>query len=216
MSDSFDIEVQSREDAGKGASRRLRRTGMVPGILYGGHKDPVKIAVNHNELTRHLERESFYSHVLNLTLDGAGERVVLKNLQRHPAKPFVAHVDFQRISETEKIRMLIPLHFINEKECPGIEAGGVVSYSLKEVDVICLPKDLPGYIEVDLTGMEMWETVHVRDLNLPGGVELTHTLDPNASVVSIHGARSEEEEEGEDAEVGEVGEVGGDEGAIEE
>jgi large subunit ribosomal protein L25 len=196
MSASFDIEVQPREDAGKGASRRLRGTGMVPGIVYGGHKDPVTIAVNHNELIQHLEREAFYSHILNLTLGGASERVVLKDLQRHPAKPFVTHVDFQRISESEKIRMHIPLHFTNEKASPGMEQGGVASHNFKEVEVTCLPKDLPEYIEVDLTGMEIWETVHVRDLKLPGGVELVHTLDPNASVVSIHGARAEEEEEG--------------------
>ena len=192
---------------------------MVPGIVYGGHKDPVTIAVNHNGLIQHLEREAFYSHILNLTLGGASERVVLKDLQRHPAKPFVTHVDFQRISETEKIRMHIPLHFTNEKACPGIEEGGIASHSLKEVEVTCLPKDLPEYIEVDLTGMEIWETVHVRELKLPGGVELVHTLDPNASVVSIHGARAEEEEVGEEGEVagevGEAGEVGG-EGASEE
>ena len=195
---------------------------MVPGIVYGGHKDQVTIAVNHNELIQHLEREAFYSHILNLTLGGASERVVLKDLQRHPARPFVTHVDFQQISETEKIRMHIPLHFTNEKECPGIKMGGIASHNLKEIEVTCLPKDLPEYIEVDLTGMELWETVHVRDLILPGGVELVHTLDPNASVVSIHGARAEEVEEGEEigevgvvGEVGEVGEVGG-EAAIEE
>lgn len=206
MSASFDIEVHSREDAGKGASRRLRRMGMVPGILYGGHRDPMMIAVNHNELIQHLEQEAFYSHILNLTCDGAGERVVLKNLQRHPAKPFVTHVDFQRISENEKLRMQVPLHFTNEKASPGLLAGGIASHSLKEVEITCLPKDLPEYIEVDLTGLEIWETVHVKDLKLPGGVELVHTLDPNASVVSIHGARTEEVEVGEVGEEVEVGE----------
>jgi len=207
MSASFDIEAQPREDAGKGASRRLRRTGMVPGILYGGQKDPAMIAVNHNSLIQHLEQESFYSHILNLSLDGNSERVVLKDLQRHPARPFVTHIDFLRISENQTIRMHIPLHFTNEDACPGIKEGGLASHSLKEVEVTCLPKDLPEYIEVDLTGMDIWETVHVKELKLPAGVELVHTLDPNASVVSIHGARSEEDEETE-GEVGEVGEEG--------
>ncbi len=216
MSASFDIEVQPRGDAGKGASRRLRRAGMVPGIVYGSRKDPAMIAVNHNELKQHLEQEAFYSHILNLTLEGASERVVLKSLQRHPAKPFVTHVDFQRISETEKIRMRVPLHFTNATECPGVVEGGVVSHNLKEVEITCLPKDLPEFVTVDLTGMEMWETVHVKGLKLPVGVELVHTLDPNASVVSIHGARSEEEEEGEvDAGIAE-GEVDTDEAETEE
>jgi large subunit ribosomal protein L25 len=204
MSASFDIEVQSREDTGKGASRRLRRTGMVPGIVYGGGKDPAMIAMVHNELSQQLENEAFYSHILNLTLGGNTERVVLKDLQRHPAKPFVTHVDFLRVSATETIRMLVPLHFTNEKECPGIKMGGLASHSIKEVEITCLPKDLPQYIEVDLTGMEIGDTVHVNELKLPEGVELTAALDPNAAVVSIHGARTEEEEgEGEEGEEGE-------------
>jgi len=197
MSASFDIEVVSREDAGKGASRRLRRTGMVPGIIYGGHKDATRIAVNHNDLIQHLENEAFYSHILALTLDGNSERVVLKDLQRHPAKPFVTHIDFQRISASEKIRMQVPLHFTNEKESPGIKMGGLASHSLKEVEITCLPKDLPEFIEVDLTGMEIGSTIHVNELRLPEGIELTSALDPKAAVVSVHGARSEEDEEAE-------------------
>jgi large subunit ribosomal protein L25 len=203
MSASFDIKVESREDTGKGASRRLRRTGMVPGIVYGGSKDPAMIAILHNELIQHLENEAFYSHILNLTLGGNTERVVLKDLQRHPAKPFVTHADFMRISEAESIRMLVPLHFTNEKACPGIKMGGLASHSIKEVEITCLPKDLPEFIEVDLSGMEIGDTVHVSELKMPEGVELTHTLDPNAAVVSIHGARTEEEEEGEEGEEGE-------------
>ena len=206
MSASFDIEVQAREDAGKGASRRLRRTGMVPGIIYGGHKDATNIAVDHNELIQHLENEAFYSHILNVTLGGNSERVVLKDLQRHPAKPFVTHIDFLRISEAETIRMLVPLHFTNEKASPGIKMGGLARHSIKEVEITCLPKDLPEFIEVDLTGMEIGSTIHVSELSLPEGIDLTSSLDPNAAVVSIHGARTEEdesegEEEGEEAAV---------------
>jgi len=208
MSASFDITAQSREDTGKGASRRLRRTGMVPGIVYGGGKDPAMIALRHNELLQHLENEAFYSHILNLTHGGNTERVVLKDLQRHPAKPFVTHADFMRISETEAIRMLVPLHFTNEKDAPGIKMGGLASHSIKEVEITCLPKDLPEFIEVDLAGMEIGDTVHVNELKLPEGVELTSSLDPRAAVVSVHGARTEDEEEGEEGEESE--------GAVEE
>ncbi len=198
MSSIFDIDATSREEAGKGASRRLRRMGMVPGILYGGHKDPSTIAVNHNELIRRLENEVFFSHVLTLNLDGNAENVVLKDLQRHPARPFVTHVDFQRISEDETIRMHVPLHFINEDSCPGLQMGGTASHNINEIEVICLPRDLPEFIVVDMTGMEIGHTVHISDMILPEGVVLIHTLDPHAPVVSVQGARSEEEDEVED------------------
>lgn len=202
MSIGFEIDATSRDDAGKGASRRLRSTGMVPGIVYGGHKDPTMIAVKHNELVHHLEEEAFYSHVLTLNLDGQAESVVLKDLQRHPAKPFVTHVDFQRISAEETIRMHVPLHFINEDVCPGLKMGGTASHNINEVEVICLPRDLPEFIPVDMAQVEIGQTIHVSEMVMPEGVELTHTLDPNAPVVSIHGARSadvDETEGGEEA-----------------
>ena len=210
MSNAFDVDAQTREDAGKGASRRLRRTGMVPGVLYGGDKDPQLIAVNHNELTQHLENEAFYSHVLDLNLAGNSEKVVLKDLQRHPAKPFLTHVDFQRISEAVKIRMHVPLHFINEDVCPGIKKGGIVTRNINEAEVICLPKDLPEFITIDMSHVDMGQSVHLGEMILPAGVELSHTLDLNAPVVSIHGARGMEEEveEGEELIEGE-GEVEG-------
>jgi large subunit ribosomal protein L25 len=205
MSESFDIDVKLREDGGKGASRRLRRTGMVPGIVYGGHKDPVMISVPHNELVHHLEHEAFYSHVLDLTLSGSTEKVVLKDLQRHPAKPFVTHVDFQRVSASERIRMHVPLHFVNEKVCPGIKKGGTVTHSLNEIEVTCLPRDLPEFIEVDMSGVDTGHTVHVGELAMPKGVDLVQTLDKDAPVVSIHGSRGMGEEmEGEGEGEGEV------------
>jgi len=195
MQETFEIDAQSRADTGKGASRRLRGTGKVPGILYGAHKDPVMISVAHNELVQHLEHEAFYSHILSLKLDGAAERVVLKDLQRHPAKPFVTHVDFQRISEDETIRMHVPLHFTNEKDCVGLKKGGAATHNMNEIEVICLPKDLPEFIEVDMAEMDTGHSVHVGELVMPEGVELVHTLDPHAPVVSVHGAHGTEEEE---------------------
>ena len=168
-----------------------------PGILYGGHKEPQLIAVVHNELSQHLEVEAFYSHILDLKLDGDSIQVVLKDLQRHPAKPFLTHVDFQRISADEKIRMLVPLHFINEKTCPGVKLGGTVTHNINEADVVCLPKDLPEYIVVDMADMDIGNSVHLGELTLPEGVELSHTLDMDAPIVSVHGARGIEEEEGE-------------------
>ncbi len=195
MSVSFDIDAVSRGDAGKGASRRLRREGLVPGIVYGGHKDPTMISVKHNELIRHLEDEAFYSHILSLTLDGNAESVVLKDLQRHPAKPFVMHVDFQRITAKDAIRMNVPLHFTNEDKCPGVKMGGTASHNITEVEIHCLPKDLPEFIAVDMAEVEMGQTIHVSDLVMPEGVELSHTLDPHAPVVSVQGARAEEGED---------------------
>lgn len=194
MGESFDINAKVREDGGKGASRRLRRTGMVPGILYGGHKDPQMITVAHNELAQSLEREAFYSRVLDLSLDGNTEKVVLKDLQRHPAKPFVTHVDFQRISADDKIRMLVPLHFINENTCPGVKMGGIVTHNINQAEVVCLPKDLPEFIIVDMADMGIGNSVHLGELTMPEGVELSHTLDTAAPVVSVHGARGTDEE----------------------
>jgi len=205
MSDTFEINAQTRADAGKGASRRLRGTGMVPGILYGAHKDPAMISVVHNELVQHLENEAFYSHILTLKLDGTAQSVVLKDLQRHPAKPFVTHVDFQRISAEEKIRMHVPLHFINKNICAGIKMGGVATHNLNDIEIICLPRDLPEFIEVDMVHLEIGQSIHIGELVMPKGVELVHTLDLHAPVVSVHGARSEEEEEG--AVAGEVGAI---------
>jgi large subunit ribosomal protein L25 len=202
MQETFQIDAKSRADAGKGASRRLRGTGMVPGIVYGGHKEPVMIAIKHNELAQHLEHEAFYSHVLKLNLDGATESVVLKDLQRHPAKPFVTHIDFQRISAAEKIRMLVPLHFTNESKCVGLKKGGAATHNINEIEITCLPKDLPEFIEVDMSELDTGMSVHVGELVMPEGVELVHTLDPHAPVVSVHGAHGmdEADEEGEAAE----------------
>ena len=201
---TFEREAEPRTDAGKGASRRLRRANRVPGIVYGAGKAPAMISLAQNILFRHLENEAFYSHVLTLKVgDGPVERVVLKDLQRHPAKPILLHVDFQRISDDEKLRMSVPLHFVNEEASPGLQRGGQVSHALTEVDILCYPKDLPEYIDVDLSGLEIGNSLHLSDLVLPEGVELAYVTDSEATVVSIHGKAAAEpgdEEEGEGGE----------------
>jgi large subunit ribosomal protein L25 len=197
MSETFEVIAKNRTDAGRSASRRLRKEGRVPGIVYGAQREPTMISVDHNELTKQLEHESFYSHVLNLNLEGSTEKVVLKDLQRHPARPFVIHIDFQRISSEKRIRMHVPVHFINEALCPGSKKGGTVTHNIIELEVSCLPQDLPEFIVVDMVELDLGHTVHVSDLKLPAGVELSHTLDPRAPVVSIHGARGGAEPEDE-------------------
>ncbi len=202
MKNEFEINAQSREDAGKGASRRLRRSGQVPGIIYGGKSEPKMIALLHNELAQHLEHESFYSHILQLKVDGKAEQVILKDLQRHPAKPVVMHADFQRVSADTKLRTSVPIHFTGEDVAPGLKMGGAVSHSITSVEVICLPKDLPEYIEVDMSKMEIGDNVHLSELSLPKGVEIPALAQGEGQdmlVVSLHsghtGMDSEDEAE---------------------
>jgi len=206
MTTSFEIDAAPRSDAGKGASRRLRRAGLVPGIIYGGHLDPEMIAVVHNELLQHLEQEAFYSHILTVDVAGKKQQVVLKDLQRHPSKPFVQHLDLQRVTADEKIRVHVPLHFVNETKAPGIKMGGVASHQLMDVEISCLPADLPEFIEIDMSNMQMGDAVHLSDIVLPQGVEIPALASEGAEdpvVVNIHGghvaptAEGEEEGEGE-------------------
>ena len=197
MQETFELKAELRSDAGKGASRRLRRSGKVPGIIYGGHGDPQMIALDHNELIKHLEHEAFYSHVLSVDLGSTQESVVLKDLQRHPARPLVMHIDLQRVRADEKIRMHVPLHFENESAAPGVRQGGQVSHHLSEVVVSCLPKDLPEYLAVDMSQMQFGEALHLSQLVLPAGVELVDLAHgDDALVVSVHTARVEQEESG--------------------
>jgi len=210
MSNSFEFKAELRDDTGKGASRRLRHAGLVPGIIYGAHQDPVMITMPHNELVHNLENEAFYSHVLGIKLGRKKEKVILKDLQRHPSKPFVMHADFLRIDEKEALRVHVPLHFINEAGAPGVKAGGRISHTLTDVEVSCLPKDLPEFIEVDMAAMEVGQALHLSDLVLPKNVEipaLAQDASHDLSVVSIHAARvSTEEDETVEAEGGDEAE----------
>jgi large subunit ribosomal protein L25 len=173
---------------------------MVPAIVYGGHQDPEMIALGHNALLRHLEHEAFYSHVLTLKVGEAESKVVLKDLQRHPARPLVMHADFQRVSADEKLRMMVPLHFINEGSSKGVKAGGQASHTLTEVEIACLPKDLPEFIAVDMAEMELGDILHLSELPLPEGVALAHAPDPDVPVVIIHTAHIGGAEPGEGTE----------------
>lgn len=196
---SFEITAEPRENVGKGASRRLRKTGKVPGIVYGTGKEAAMISLDQNTLGHQLENEAFYSHILTLNVGKASDQVVLKDLQRHPYKRQILHVDFQRIDAKEKLTMRVPLHFINESVCPGVkDDGGVVSHIMTDLEISCLPKDLPEYIDVDLAEVNLNETVHLSDLVLPEGIEiyaLTHGGDETRPVASVHLPRAEEVDE---------------------
>ncbi len=204
MKEMFVINAQLRTDTGKGASRRLRHAGLVPGIVYGAHQDPAMISMVHSDLLRHLDHEAFYSHVLTLNIDGKSEQVILKDLQRHPARPFILHADFLRVSAKEKLKTNVPLHFVGEDVAPGVKASGVVSHLLTEVEVSCLPGDLPEYIEVDISALELGGAVMLSEISLPSGVELPALAQDDAQdvqIVSIHAAHvaaedGEEDEEG--------------------
>lgn len=169
---SFELDAEIRTDEGKGASRRLRRENKIPAVIYGGNKAPQSISLAHNEVMHKLEHEAFYSHILTVNLEGKQQKAVLKDLQRHPSKPKLLHLDLQRVSATEKLHMNIPLHFINEDTSPGVKQGGLISHQMNSVEVTCLAKHLPEFIEVDLGALELGHSVHLSDLKLPIGVEL--------------------------------------------
>ncbi len=210
MKNEFEINAQSREDAGKGASRRLRRNGQVPGVVYGGKTEPKMITLSHNELALHLEHEAFYSHILNLKVDGKAEQVILKDLQRHPARPLVIHADFQRVSADTKLRTSVPLHFVGEDVAPGIKMGGAASHYITSVEVLCLPKDLPEYIEVEMSQMAIGDNVHLSELKLPAGVEipaLAQGEEQDTLVVSLHSGHTGMDEGGDAEADGEGGVV---------
>lgn len=201
--EDFAIVAAPRDDKGKGASRRLRRTGYVPGILYGADKDPVSIQLEHNDVLKHTELEAFYSHILTLKLPSGSERVVLKDMQRHPYKAQVMHMDFLRVRENEMLTMRVPLHFINEEKCVGVkDHGGVVSHLMAELEILCLPRDLPEYIEVDVLALDVGDSLHLSDLKVPEGVEIAALAsggDPAQPVVSVQVPRvAVEPEEGDD------------------
>ncbi|MDH5436344.1 MAG: 50S ribosomal protein L25/general stress protein Ctc [Gammaproteobacteria bacterium] len=198
MSISFELNAESRKDVGKGASRRLRRENKIPGVVYGAGKEATSLTMQHNELMHALENEAFYSHILDLKLDGKSEQVILRDLQRHPGKPRLLHIDFQRVSASEKIHMNVPLHFIGEDVAPGVKIdGGIVSHLMNDVEVSCFPKNLPEFIEVDITNLALNESIHLSQLKLPEGVEvpeLAHGEGHDHAVVSIHLPRAAKEE----------------------
>jgi len=196
MSAKFEVAAEPRAGKGTGASRRLRRAGKVPGVMYGAGKPPVMVAFEHNVMLRNLQQEKFHTSILTVNYDGAADQAVLRDYQMHPFKPQVLHVDLQRISATEKIHMRVPLHFVGQDVAPGVKiGGGIVSHLMTEVDVTCLPHQLPEYLEVDMSAVELNHSVHLSDIKLPEGVQITtlaHGGD-DLAVATITTVRVEEE-----------------------
>ncbi len=194
---AIEISARKREAQGTGASRRLRRMGKVPGIVYGGDKDALNIELDHKDLFFNLRNEKFHASILTLDVGGAKEQVLLRAVNMHPFKAQVQHIDFQRVSKDKKIHMKVPLHFVNAEISPGVkEQGGVPNHVLNELDVICFPADLPEFIEVDLAGLTVGKSMHVRDLSLPKGVEavLHKNENPVVATVVVPALITEEEE----------------------
>lgn len=199
MSKTHEIKVQRREAGGKGASRRLRRDGQVPAIVYGGDLAPVNIQLGHNEVLLASEHEWFYSSILDLNLNGEVQPVLLRDIQRHPYRQQILHLDFQRVTADEKLRTQVPLNFINEEVSPaGRLADVLVSHELREITVECLPRDLPGSIDVDLSALKLGDTIYLSEIKLPEGVEIPQLAlgkDHDDAVVTARPARVEVEEE---------------------
>jgi large subunit ribosomal protein L25 len=201
---SIEVKATKREVQGTGASRRLRRAGRVPGIIYGGEAKPQNIELDHNDLWQHLRKEAFYSSVLNVEVDGAKQTCLLRDVQRHPFRMLILHVDFQRIDATHAIHQKVPLHFVNAEIAPGVKlSGGMVQHVMTEVDVKCMPKDLPAFIEVDLKDLKGGQSLHVTQLTLPAGVEavLHKGEDPVVATIVVRGAGAASDEVAEAAPV---------------
>ena len=217
MKEDFDLVAEIREGQGKGASRRLRREGKVPAIIYGAGRPPRQLAFDHNRVIQQLESESFYSSILNIKVGEKSQAAIVKDIQRHPAKNRVMHMDFQRIVAGEKIRMNVPIHYLNAEEAVGVKTGGgSVSQLITDIEISCLPKDLPEYFEVDIAALDLNEMLHLSDIKLPEGVEIPQLAqgpDQDHAMVSISiikAVPTEEEEaaaeEGEEAEAAAEGE----------
>ena len=195
MKVSFELAAEFRDGQGKGASRRLRHAGKVPAILYGGKNEPRAVSLDHQKLMTLIDNEKFYSSIINLVVGDKKQAAIVKDLQMHPARNAIVHVDMQRVQENEKIRIHIPIHFKGEAASPGVKTeGGVVSHRVADVEISCLPKDLPEFIELDVSDMHINESKHLSDLPLPEGVTIPAIAKGNATVVSIHPPRAEEPE----------------------
>ncbi|MEN8821520.1 MAG: 50S ribosomal protein L25/general stress protein Ctc [Abyssibacter sp.] len=218
MSEDFIVHAETRSVQGTGASRRLRRTGKVPAILYGGDAEPVQLSVDHNEMVRHLEHEAFYSHILSIEVDGKTENAVLKDLQRHPSKAQILHADFMRVVAGQSMRMTVPLHFVGEDKSPGIKNnGGVLDRLRNELEIECLPRNLPEYIEVDVSGLDVNDSIHLEELTLPEGVtSVAQAHGENWTVVAVHVPRGAVESDDAEGDAGDADEAAGGEGESED
>ena len=204
MSEEFNLIAEMRDDQGKGASRRLRRQGMVPAVIYGAGRDPRNLMFDHNKVLRQLEDPSFYSSILNVKVGEKSRAAIVKDIQRHPSKTQIIHIDLQRIVEDEQIKMQIPIHYLGEEDAVGVKiGGGTVTKIMTELEISCLPKDLPEFLEVDISELELDQMLNVSDISLPKGVEISDIVkEQDQAIVSIQEIKEiiEEEIEGEDSE----------------
>ncbi len=205
MSDSIEIQAEVRADEGKGASRRLRRLeGKTPGVIYGGAKPAQSISLIRKDLEKNLESEAFYTALLAVNVDGGTETVILKDVQRHPAKGFAMHVDFLRVEADKELTINVPLHFINEEKCQGVKVGGgMIQHQATDIEVQCLPGNIPEYIEVDMLNVDIGEIVHMSDLTLPEGVVSTALAlgdDHDLAIAAVIAPKASKADAAEDAE----------------
>jgi large subunit ribosomal protein L25 len=192
----FEINAEPRNDQGKGASRRLRHAGKVPAVIYGGHAEARSVALEHQKLLHLVENEKFYSSIISVNVGGEKQPAIVKDVQMHPARNAVLHIDLQRVNENEKIRLHLPIHFHGAAAAPGVKTqGGVVSHLMADVEVTCLPKDLPEFLEVDMSAMNLNDTIFLADVKLPAGVTVSALIHGrNPPVVSVHAPRAAEPE----------------------
>lgn len=213
MVNSFEIEAQVRSSTGTSLARAMRRQNKVPAVLYGGDAEPLLLVLDHNKVDKQLKNEAFFSHVLDIKVKGekAKEKAILKGVQRHPSQPVILHLDFQRVTKTDKIRIRVPLHFVGEDEAVGVKKGGFVTRNLVDLDVSCLADDLPEFIEVDISALDIGQAVYLSEVKLPQGIEvlaLGHEGDHDAPVVTIQVEReTEDEPEAADEEAVDVAEI---------
>ena len=214
----YTIDAEERKDTGKGASRRLRRNGQIPAIIYGGTKaqKPMSITLNSREIKKAAQHEGFFSHVLTINVGDKSQQALVMDLQRHPSREWITHMDFQRVNKSTVVHKRIPIHFLNEEKCVGVKSGGLIQHTLTDVEVTCKASDLPEYLEIDMGSMEVGDVVHLSDLQLPKAVELvelSHGEDHDAPVCTVLGAakQTDIDEEEEAAAADEASEDGADE-----
>lgn len=219
MSTDYQISAEPRTATGKSASRRFRREGKIPAVVYGAGKENLSLLLDHHEIFHCLETEGFHSAIIKINVGKQVEQAIVRDVQMHPVKPNVFHVDFQRVSATEKLHIAVPIHFIGEEDAPGVKTEhGIMSHMINEVDVSCLPADLPEYLDIDVSGMNLGDSVHLSDIKVPDGVELTALLHEGEDqvVATVYApqidAEAEELEEAEAAAAEEAAEEGETEG----
>ncbi len=201
MNQSFELKAEKRSSLGTAPSRRMRKEGKIPAVVYGGGSAPADVILSHSAILKSLENEAFYSHVLSIEVDGKKEDVLLKDVHRHPNGKHILHLDFLRVGADTKIRKLVPIHFVGEDVAPGVKLGGQLTHTMNSVEIVCLVKDLPEFIEVDLSNLGLGETFHLTDIKLAEGMKIAELMqggDHNQSVAVIHkprGASADETEE---------------------